>query len=62
MKTKLLNLIRVCKNRRELSRKAKVGLSTINNWLYEGIEPTISNAEKVLDALGYEIVIKEKNH
>ncbi len=61
MKTELLRLIRKCKNRSELSRKSGVRLNTINNWLYEGIEPTISNAEKVLDALGYEIVIKEKN-
>lgn len=61
MKTELLRLIRECKNRSELSRKSGVRLNTINNWLYEGIEPTISNAEKVLDALGYEIVIKEKN-
>ena len=53
MKTKLLNLIRVCKNRRELSRKAKVGLSTINNWLYEGKDTTSSNEVKVQDALGY---------
>lgn len=60
MKTELLRLIRECKNRSELSRKSGVHMNTINNWLYEGIEPTISNAEKVLDALGYEIVIKEK--
>lgn len=52
MKTELLRLIRECKNRSELSRKSGVRLNTINNWLYEGIEPTISNAEKVLDALG----------
>lgn len=57
MKKFLLNILTTCKNRSEVSRKAGIPLNTINNWIFRGVEPTLTNAEKVFKALGYSIFI-----
>lgn len=38
----------------------KVSISTISQWKYNNIVPSIENAEKVLKALGYELKIVKK--
>ena len=45
---------------RGINEKTGVGITTINNWLFKGIEPTVTNAEKVLKALGYKITIEKE--
>ena len=37
-----------------------IPLATIGNWVYAGNVPSIVNAEKVLNALGYELKIIKK--
>ena len=44
----------------EIARKAQVGTSTIQNWITGGNMPTLDNAEKVLNALGYGLIIRLK--
>lgn len=41
----------------QLSKRSGVHLRTIQNWIYCGVEPSLPNAEKVLNALGYQIKI-----
>ena len=41
-----------------ICRKAGVKSTTAQNWVTAGVEPTITNAEKVLNALGYTIAIE----
>lgn len=43
----------------ELARCSGVPLRTIQNWIYNGVDPTVGNLEKVLNALGYEIKIEK---
>lgn len=44
----------------ELSKLSNVSNRTIENWEYRGIEPTLDNYVKVLNALGYELKIIKK--
>lgn len=34
--------------------------TTIRNWTNGGLMPTLENYEKVLEALGYELIIQKK--
>lgn len=43
-----------------VGKKAGVGNTTIQNWITGGHMPPIDKAEKVLNALGYEIKIIKK--
>lgn len=43
----------------ELSRRSGVPSRTIQNWIYNGVDPTVGNLEKVLNALGYEIKLEK---
>ena len=54
-----VNLIKSYPNRRELSKKSDVALTTINNWIYSGVEPSLSNAERTLKAMGYKLTIEK---
>ena len=57
----LLNLIRTSKlSVIQIGREARVPYRTIENWLYAGVKPPMDKAEKVLNALGYELVIKKR--
>lgn len=44
----------------ELSKQSGVYPTTIQKWLYKGVEPSLTNAEKVLNALGYRLKIEKK--
>lgn len=41
----------------KISNKSGVKERTIMGWIYNGYIPSIENAEKVFNALGYEIAI-----
>ena len=43
----------------ELAKKSGVGTTTISVWERGKFVPTVDKFEKVLNALGYEIVVKE---
>lgn len=43
-----------------IARKSGVKNTTIHSWAKAGVMPPVDKAEKVLNALGYEIEIKEK--
>lgn len=59
MKEQLLKLLRERKQSiRQISELSGVSTTTINHWIFDGIEPTLGNAEKVLNALGYKFEIK----
>lgn len=47
---------------RELSELSGVSISTINKWEYCGVIPPIDKFQKVLNALGYELVISKKEN
>jgi DNA-binding phage protein len=52
----LLELVR--KNGiRKTARDTGICLRTIEDWLYKSQSPSLVNAERVLNALGYEIAI-----
>lgn len=55
----LVKLIKECGNRKALAQKAGLHINTINNWIYEDIQPTLDNAERVLNAMGYELKIEK---
>lgn len=59
MLEKLFDIIRA-NGVRKTAREAGIGLRTIENWLYKGKIPSIVNAERVLEALGYELTLKHK--
>lgn len=44
----------------EISKLSKIPASTIGNWRYKNSKPTLANAEKVLNALGYELKIVKR--
>ena len=43
-----------------LASKSGVKNTTIHSWITYGVIPPIDKAEKVLNAMGYEIEIKEQ--
>ncbi len=45
---------------KELSEQSGVPFRTIQAWIYNGVNPTLTNAEEVLEALGYSIEIIKK--
>jgi DNA-binding phage protein len=45
-----------------LSKESGVPVTTIQNWLNTGTEPTLSKAVAVLRAMGYDLEIKEINY
>lgn len=55
------NFLKILKERKisvnELSKRSGVHLRTIQNWIYGIAEPSLSNAEKVLNAMGYQLQI-----
>lgn len=55
-----LDEIRKHGNYKQLSKKAGIGMNTINFWLHHGVMPKLETAEKVLDAMGLELLIFEK--
>ena len=62
----MINFIREERKRqhislKELSNKSGVSWRTISNWEYNGIMPTIDNFQKVLNALGYDLIIAPQN-
>ena len=57
MKEIFLSLVRKYRGKKELSEKSGVPITTINNWLYCGVDPSLSNVERVLSAMGYSAVI-----
>lgn len=60
MKEILLKILRERKiSLQKISDLSGVHINSINHWLRDGIEPTLTNAEKVLKALGYKIIVKE---
>lgn len=44
---------------RKIAEKAGLSLRTVQSWIYCGIEPTLTNAEKVFKVLGYKLEILE---
>lgn len=52
-------LLKDCPNRSALARKADIRLNTINGWVYGNVQPTLENAERVLNALGYRLTIEK---
>lgn len=54
----LVKLIKGCRNRKAIAQKAGLHINTINHWIYEDIQPTLDNAERVLNAMGYELKIE----
>jgi len=48
------------KGARMTAELSKIPRATIGNWIYAGNVPSIVNAEKVLNALGYELKIIKK--
>lgn len=46
-------------SRYQTSKRSGVPQSTIRNWETNGFVPTINSYEKVLSALGYELVIRK---
>ena len=52
-------LLKDCPNRSALARKADIHLNTINGWVYGNVQPTLENAERVLNALGYRLTIEK---
>ena len=59
MLQEFLKLIKEYPNRRELVKKSGVAITTINNWIYSGVEPSVVNAERVLAAMGYKLTIEK---
>ena len=60
-KEQLIKLIKQSKTSVfNIGQLSGVSYRTIEQWLYGGITPTIDKAIAVLNALGYEIEIKEK--
>ena len=55
----LVKLIKGCRNRKALAQKAGLHINTINNWIFCDIQPTLDNAERVLNAMGYELKIEK---
>ena len=55
----LVKLVKECRNRKALAQKAGLHINTINNWIYYDIQPTLDNAERVLNAMGYELKIEK---
>lgn len=51
---------RKTKNLKALAAKAGVFYCNLNSWRKGKSVPTLENAEKILDALGWEIVIRKK--
>jgi len=43
-----------------VSRLSKVSASTIESWIYLGAMPSIDKVEKVLDSIGLELLIFDK--
>lgn len=43
-----------------IAKLSGVKIRTIENWLYTECKPTLDNAEKVFNALGYTITIEEQ--
>lgn len=43
----------------ELARRAGVHYNTIQRWRHKGNSPSLGDIEAVLNAMGYELVIKE---
>ena len=54
-----VKLIKSFPNRQALAKKSDVSLSSINNWIYSGVEPSIGNAERTLKAMGYKLTIEK---
>lgn len=52
-------LLKDCPNKSALARKADIHLNTINGWVYGNVQPTLDNAERVLNALGYRLTIEK---
>ena len=52
-------LLKACPNKSALARKADVHINTINGWVYGNVQPTLENAERVLNALGYRLTIEK---
>jgi len=44
---------------KKISDISGVSKTTISNWIYEIAIPTVDGMEKVLSALGYEVIIKK---
>lgn len=44
----------------EISRRSGVPVRTIEEWYYNDREPSLYKAEKVLEALGYEIIFENR--
>ncbi len=59
VKKKFIDLI-IKKGIKETSDLSGVSQSTIEKWVYGKATPTIDLAEKVLDALGQEMLIFDK--
>lgn len=45
---------------KKISDLSKVSNRTIEKWIYKGVMPSLDKAEKVLNALGYELKIVKK--
>lgn len=43
-------LLKDCPNKSALARKADIHINTINNWVYGNVQPSLENAERVLNA------------
>lgn len=59
MLEELLSLCRAYGNSELLSLLSGLSVNTVDTWL-NGVCPTVRNAEKVANMLGYEIVLKKK--
>ena len=59
MMQEFVKLIKSFPNRQALAKKSDVSLSSINNWIYSGVEPSLSNAERTLKAMGYKLTIEK---
>lgn len=48
------------RNLKALAIEAGVSTVSLYKWLYNDYNPSIESAERVLDALGWEIIIRKK--
>lgn len=50
------------KSYKVLAKESGVPVTTIQNWLNIGSQPSLSKAQAVLRAMGYELVIREVSY
>ena len=59
----MINVVKLLKgeNLEALATKSGISKSTMENWKYNNRQPGLANFEAVIEVMGLELILREKN-